>query len=155
MTSSGEMKPEKNFPFTRAEITALVHATEDEDKVRKALYEIVPIDSPIARSLTRGHHGGGIVILQVDLGKSQIMRWWESLVEKMGPHGLQILKTSIWSRVDDNCVLYLRFDKQEAYRGKAVLCEHGDSIHGKVKISAYPAKQKNAVERVLGFLEDG
>ena len=48
--------------------------------------------------------------------------------------------------MDDSGNLFLRFDKQRAYQGDLKVVEHGDSIHLKIKIAAYPAKKKVALE---------
>ena len=49
-------------------------------------------------------------------------------------------------KIDENGNLYLRFDKQRAYLGDLKVVDHGDSIHLKIKIAAYPAKKKVAIE---------
>ena len=46
-------------------------------------------------------------------------------------------------RVDDNCALFLRLDKQAAFRGEVRL---GSGITVRAKVEAYPAKQATAVE---------
>ena len=57
-------------------------------------------------------------------------------------------------RVDDNCALFLRVDKQAAFRGEVRL---GPGITVRAKVEAYPAKKEAAVENAretLGRLAD-
>ena len=49
------------------------------------------------------------------------------------------------NKMDDKGNLFLRFDKQRAYLGDLKIIEHGDAIHVKIKIAAYPAKKENAI----------
>ncbi len=48
--------------------------------------------------------------------------------------------------MDDSGNLFLRFDKQRAFLGDLKVVDHGDSIHLKIKIAAYPAKKKVAIK---------
>jgi RNA binding exosome subunit len=57
-------------------------------------------------------------------------------------------------KMDDYGNLYLRFDKQRAYLGDLKVVEHGDSIHVKIKIAAYPAKKKVAIEIAKKLFKD-
>ena len=62
-----------------------------------------------------------------------------------GPARKRILNR-LEDKMDDYGNLYLRFDKQRAYLGDLKVVEHGDSIHLKIKIAAYPAKKKVAID---------
>jgi hypothetical protein len=48
--------------------------------------------------------------------------------------------------MDDKGNLFLRFDKQRAYLDELEIVEHGDSIHVKIKIAAYPARKEVAMK---------
>jgi len=63
----------------------------------------------------------------------------------------QIIK-DLNKKIDNKGNLFLRFDKQEAYLGNLVVVEHGDSIHLKIKIAAYPAKKDKAIKIVKEML---
>ncbi len=49
-------------------------------------------------------------------------------------------------RMDDRGNLFLRFDKQRAYMGDLKIVEHGDALHLKLKIAAYPARKEEALK---------
>jgi RNA binding exosome subunit len=55
------------------------------------------------------------------------------------------LKNEIYYRVDDDCVLHIRFDKQAAYCGNAQLATTGDTISTEIKLRAYPARREKAI----------
>jgi len=59
------------------------------------------------------------------------------------------------TRIDESCRLYLRFDKQLAYRGELVLTDSGDAIHLKLKTAAFPAKREVAIGLVEKFIGAG
>ena len=48
--------------------------------------------------------------------------------------------------MDEKGNLFLRFDKQKAYQDELKIVEHGDSIHVKIKMAAYPARKENAMK---------
>jgi hypothetical protein len=54
--------------------------------------------------------------------------------------------------MDDKGNFFLRFDKQKAYLNELKVVEHGDSIHVKIKIAAYPAKKEPAMKLVRKLL---
>jgi RNA binding exosome subunit len=54
--------------------------------------------------------------------------------------------------MDDKGNFFLRFDKQQAYQGELEVVEHGDSIHVKIKMPAYPAKKDIAMKLVRKLL---
>lgn len=50
-------------------------------------------------------------------------------------------------RLDDSGILYLRFDKQEAFLGRLKLSESEDVIRVRIRFSAYPIS-KELIEKV-------
>ncbi len=60
-----------------------------------------------------------------------------------------------WKRVDDDCTLYIRFNKQEAYLGKLMTTTKSDSILVRIKIKAYPARADKAIQVALSLLGEG
>jgi len=75
--------------------------------------------------------------------------------EHLGPAGISQLATELENRVDDNCNLYIRFNKQEAYLGKLMTTTKSDSILIRIKIKAYPARPKNAIRIARSLLGVG
>jgi len=61
-------------------------------------------------------------------------------------HELDRLRNERCERIDDECCLHIRFDKQEAYKGIVKLAATPDTIAARIKLKAYPAKLEKAIE---------
>ncbi|NIA02943.1 MAG: hypothetical protein GWP12_00170, partial [Nitrospirae bacterium] len=61
------------------------------------------------------------------------------------PEELSRIVTELPQRVDEECNLYLRFDKQEACKGNLKMAQISDAILLRIKLKAYPAKQEKAI----------
>lgn len=141
------------FPFRSATVDALVHATEDEQKVLAALQALLPKGVEVRRTRLKGHHGNPIVSLRASIGRRKLLRelWWR-FSTKLRAGELDKLGKIASERIDGTCHLYLRLDKQLAHTGEFALSDGGDVIHLKLKIDAYPAKQRVAAKLVEEFL---
>jgi RNA binding exosome subunit len=128
-------------PFHYVDLRAFSYATEDEKRVETALRTLVPADAPIDRAETVGHHGDRIVVfsarIEVADGMRHVLDRFATLPDL--DHVLEELD----ERVDDNCALFVRLDKQAAFRGDVRL---GHGITLRAKVEAYPAKHDAAVE---------
>jgi hypothetical protein len=124
---------------------AFVYGTENEEKVREALSTLLPTAQP-TKEITEGYHKNQVTILQGKLTKKREMK---DFLEKLGslkpPSKKRILR-ELEDRMDDRGNLFLRFDKQRAYLGDLKIVEHGDSLHLKLKIAAYPARKEEALK---------
>ena len=124
---------------------AFVYGTENEEKVREALFTLLPTAQPI-KEITEGYHKNQVIILQ---GKITKKRETKDFLEKLGslkpPSKKRILR-ELEDKMDDRGNLFLRFDKQRAYLGDLKIVEHGDSLHLKLKIAAYPARKEEALK---------
>ena len=65
----------------------------------------------------------------------------------------QILE-SIEDRVDDDCVFYVRFDKQKAVCGEYEITHGGDVISLTAKIMSHPARKEVAVGVLRDYLRN-
>lgn len=48
-------------------------------------------------------------------------------------------------RVDDNGAFYVRLDKQALCDNKAIIVEHGDCVHFRFLLAAFPKNRENAI----------
>lgn len=132
---------------------AFVYGTENEEKVREAIRTLLPSASP-EKVATEGHHKTKVIILQGKITKnSEIKLFMDKIQDLKSPDKKRILR-ELENRMDDRGNLFLRFDKQRAYLGDLKLVEHGDSIHIKLKIAAYPAKKKEAIKVARQIFEE-
>lgn len=108
------------------EIRAISHATEDEEKVEKALHVLT--SKRFRRLVTYGHYGQRIVVLQVKIGGVEAEEIFERLVKDLG--------SSILEHIGES-EIRLRIDKQEAYSsGKIALTELPDYILVNIRFSS-------------------
>ncbi|MFC7080171.1 RNA-binding protein [Halorussus caseinilyticus] len=128
-------------PFHYIDLRAFCYATEDDKRVEQALRTYLPDEFEIERATSEGHHGDRILVLSARVENADEMRRVLSRVAEL-PDADGLLD-ELDQRVDDNCSLFLRLDKQAAYRGEAEL---GEGITFRAKVEAYPAKKDAAVE---------
>jgi RNA binding exosome subunit len=119
-------------------------ATESEDRVKTAL-SLFLFDNEIESIKTEGHYGNPITILQAQVKGRDCARFIELLKSKLGEHDLKRLKNESCERVDEDCVLHIRFNKQAAYKGMVRLAATADTIDTAIKLKAYPARREKAI----------
>lgn len=104
------------------DIRSFAHATEDLDRVVKAIQRILPgryIDDVVFRSRSlRGHHGNPIQLLETRIKKKEVITSFvEGLASNLSALDKETLRREIDSYVDKGS-LYLRLDKQAAHQGE-------------------------------------
>ncbi len=135
-------------PFHYVDLRTFAYATEDEKRVEQALREFLPEDAEIDRVENVGHHGDRIVILSARVETADGMR---HVLDRLADlDEIDRVLDELDERVDEKCALFLRLDKQAAFRGQVRL---GPGITLRSKVEAYPAKQAAAVENARETLE--
>jgi RNA-binding protein len=130
---------------------AFIHATEDEAKVVQALkFASGADDDEITREVTEGYHGNPIVVLEIFMKEK---RRSKDFFARLDERSIEELISSLEKRMDDDCNIYLRLDKQEAYLGNLMLTTSDDAIAVRAKVESYPKKLENAMKSVTEFLE--
>ncbi|OYR58108.1 RNA-binding protein [Halorubrum halodurans] len=128
-------------PFHYVDLRAFSYATEDEKRVEEALRSLLPADAELDRVENVGHHGDRIVVLSARIEVADGMRHVLDRIAELDD--LDRVLEELDQRVDDNCALFMRLDKQAAFRGEVEL---GPGITVRAKVEAYPAKKEAAVE---------
>jgi RNA binding exosome subunit len=108
------------------EVSAFAHATEDEDKVEKALRNLLPEetrDIRVKRMPLTGYHGDPITVVTGKMRKKEATGVLRKVVQALSSLDQQRLLDESEERLDDGGNLYIRLDKQKAYLGKASLLE--------------------------------
>ena len=129
---------------------AIAQATEDVDRVKAALSLFI-FDNEIETVTTEGHYGNPITILQAQIKGRDCDRFIDLVRSKLSGAELERLKNELDERMDDDCYLHIRFDKQAAYKGTVQLAAAADAIAAEVKIKAYPARREKAEEVAKGI----
>ncbi|MCL2148878.1 MAG: exosome protein, partial [Methanomassiliicoccaceae archaeon] len=85
------------------------YATEDEELVGGALAELAGVDE-VERDEADSEHGNRILIFSCELLKQADV---VPVFQRLGRELCEGLAGSLGDRVDEDCVLHLRLDKQE------------------------------------------
>ncbi|EMA44709.1 RNA-binding protein [Halococcus saccharolyticus] len=134
-------------PFHYVDLRAFCYATEDEARVERALRTLLPKEFAIDRVASEGHHGDRIVVLSARAENADDVR---HVLDRLADLDLDRIRDELDERVNDNCALFMRLDKQAAYKGRV---ERGEGLELRGKIEAYPAKKESAVENAADALE--
>jgi RNA binding exosome subunit len=121
-------------------VHALVHATEDEAKVKTAVANLFP--QQIRDSLSfkekklRGYYKNPIIHLETRLTqRAAVKDTLYSIGRRLAPEERAKLALTFENRIDQKGQLFLRFDKQESYQGELRLVNRGDSLRFVVRFS--------------------
>ena|SRR5437867_3387893 len=135
--------------FHSVELRAYCHATEEEDRVARALQTLSPDAPKVER--TEGHHGNPILLMECRIAdRDGIANFWGRIKEAgVLPQVLEGLQ----DRIDGDAVLHLRIDKQRAFAGAIELARHDDVISVRAKVAAHPANRATALRSAREYLQ--
>jgi RNA binding exosome subunit len=137
-----------SVPLHYVDLRAFCYATEDEERVERALMTYLPEEVELDRAVSEGHHGDRIVVLSARVERADEIR---HVLDKLGElDDVDTVIEELEERVDDNCAFYLTLDKQAAFSGEV---RRGDGITVRTKVEAYPAKKHEAVENARDVFE--
>lgn len=103
-----------------AKISAIVHATEDLQRVLQALSRLFPDASLPSKAETRkfnGHFGNEIRIVNLSIRSATARSFLKYLWSSMVSFDRASVLDALDKHVDPSGVLHLRLDKEEAFRG--------------------------------------
>jgi RNA binding exosome subunit len=132
----------------RVTFRAFVASTEEEERVREALSLFVPPAS-ISSNVVTGHYGNRMEILEAVLNKKQGKAFFQRFREELSPLELELLRQEAPRRVDQECKLHFRLDKQAAYRGEVRLTASGDAIQVCTHLEAYPPERHDKAVKIV------
>ncbi|MFX1319047.1 MAG: RNA-binding domain-containing protein [Promethearchaeota archaeon] len=124
----------------RLTVQASVQATENAEKVKKAIENLFPADlrSTLKFNKTnlQGHYHNPILRLETQLSqRDRIERTLASIGQSLSSGDRAQLARTFSSRIDEKGGLFIRFDKQEAYEGRIRIIHRGDSIRMVIRFS--------------------
>jgi RNA-binding protein len=129
--------------FSAAEISIIVHATEEKDKILEHFKSTLSV-SPDSFSigLAEGHWGNKIVLLTSLLSKNEANSLYVKIKSCLTDTDVALL-SNFFDFYDEKGNLYIRLDKQRLCTGKVSLSE-GDSVRIKFKsiLTHEPRKSK-------------
>lgn len=137
-------------------ISAIVHATEDSRKVDRAIANVCPaLSSPepvVARA--KGHHGNQITTLGLTLRNPRAAEnCMREIWNRLSVLDKDSIISSLSSRMDTSGTLFLRIDKQAAFRGVMRL-QDSDPIKVSVSLKTPVSKKREVANDVQKFLTE-
>lgn len=144
------------MPVKSLELRAYVHATEERERVLKALRSVLGEEfwstAVVLEERYEGHYGNPVTVLTVRLPSAeQAATALKSILSRLSNGDIAILLQSLEERVDRNGSLYFRLSKQDAYLGRLILYEADDVIRVSI---GFQGRRRKALEEYLRVLEE-
>ncbi len=138
-------------PLHYIDLRAFCYATEDDQRVERALRTLLPEEFPVERAESEGYHGDRILVFSARIENADDVRHVLSALAQLSDGEFRRLREETDQRVTEDCELYVYLDKQAAYQGTVRL---GEGLTLRAKVEAYPAKKDSAVANVRDLLEE-
>jgi len=129
-------------------INIFCYATENEELIHDAMEELLGTDE-FECDITNSEHGNRILIMSCELSKQKEIT---PIFLRLGKNISDELKDRLEDRIDEDCVFYLRLDKQELVQGRYRIAHHGDVLSVTGKIASHPARKGIAAGKMAEFL---
>ncbi|WP_456419357.1 RNA-binding domain-containing protein [Methanocaldococcus infernus] len=138
-------------------LSAICHATEDEEKVLEAISFFIPEDVDeekveVEVVETEGHFRNPIKIISVNVKDKEAKKVFKHIVNliKSNPKNLEKLKKDLDLRIEDN-KFFVRFDKQKAYLKECKVMDGDDIVRVVFNFKIFSPKEKE--KKVKELLE--
>jgi len=135
------------------EISTIAHATDDLEKVQRALNHILP-DSLLSRQVfnrrrMEGHHGNPIVTFEAKLTKSHdVADFTEHFLQQLAKNDRLKVERDLDLHSDEDGNLFIRLNKQRAYLGAMELGDE-DPIRVRLKFNKLKGEAKTLMRQIL------
>jgi RNA binding exosome subunit len=139
------------IPVAYIDIEFFAHATEDLEKVMKAVRNILPANRvgeiEFEKNNLKGHHGNPIVFFEAKIeGKELVKAVVDSVFLRLNTVDKDVLRREISMYVEKGR-FYLRLDKQAAFQG-VVKLGAADPIHLRIRF------RKGKIEEIVKICEE-
>lgn len=162
--ASGKAPAVGEKPFLHINLRAFSHATEDKNRVARALALAAgfnPDDEKDAERFEKvtdetsseGYFHNPIFILETEISRSaEVKRFWRQTLAVDALR--ERLVREVDQRLDDDLVFWMRLDKQGAAEGKLRLGFGEDVIQVRAKLATYPRDRGVGLGFLTTFLEN-
>jgi hypothetical protein len=137
------------IPFHYVDLRTFCYETEDDKRVESALRTFLPEEFEVTRTESTGHHGDRIIVFSARVENADDVRHVLAKLSELAD--FDTLLDELDERVTENTELFLRLDKQAAFRGDV---RRGNGITLRAKVEAYPATKEAAVENAREALSE-
>jgi RNA binding exosome subunit len=140
-------------PIQSVEVTYLLHATEDHEKVNLKVSELIMAEEGPEVEEMQGHFGNRISKVRFHLTGEGAARAFEAVVAKLSQGAKSRLVAELGEHVDEHAALFFRLDKQLLMSGNLELGS-SDPVRVKVKPRGFMVKG-DPRDFYLGLLDGG
>jgi RNA binding exosome subunit len=143
------------MPFVaKVEARAYSRATEDSDRVVAAILNLYPEKFrelvELKSTKVEGQSGDTILIVESKLiDKIGTETTLDYIFGRLNENDRRHLSSSLTDRIDKNCLLFVRIDKQAAFLDDIVLAKGPDVIIIRIHIRQYPKCRQEEVRIML------
>jgi RNA binding exosome subunit len=145
----------KSKKIVYIELSFLAHATEDADKVLKAVQNVLPIENVNEVTFTRrklkGEYGNPIILFKTQIRNPELV---EVILRNISSNLTELDKEFLLRKFELHLKkgnLYLRLDKQAAFMGRLKFCR-ADPIHLRVHFKTSNVEDLKDICRDIGML---
>lgn len=138
--------PATTFHWIR--VQTFCYATERKELLEEVMEELLG-DAEYSEEPTESEHGNTMTILEARLTKQ---KQFVQLFERLDPEIRKWIIDDMDNRVDEDCVFYMRLDKQAAVLERYEVAHHGDVISITGKVQSHPARKEIAARILTEFL---
>lgn len=138
-----------NTTFHWMRVQTFCYATERKELLEEAMETLLGDADEYSEDESVGEHGNVMTILEAHLTHQ---RQYRNLFINLSEPVRQWIIDDIENRIDDDCVFYIRLDKQKAVQGIYEPAHHGDVMAITGKVQSHPARKDVAVRNLKEFL---
>ena len=121
------------------EVTYFVHATEDQEKIERAVSWLLGREVAPETETLEGHFGNRILSARVHLTGEEAGSGFSHLASSLPPAVLDQILSELGSHLDEHSALFMRLDKQSLVSGSVALGA-SDPVRVKVKPRSFMVK---------------
>lgn len=146
------MSEEGSLKFSAAEIDIVLHATEDEGRVLKAIEDVLLVPSErFSSSPSEGHYKNKILLQRAILSSHEAGSLAKRVISLLNSADREHLSRLVHEYSDEKGNLYIRLDKQRMCQGRVSLSET-DAIRIRFKpVKRY--KPSGAIQGYAGLFD--
>ena len=146
------MSEEGSLKFSAAEINIVLHATEDEGRVLKAIEDVLLVPSErFSSSPSEGHYKNKILLQRAILSSHEAGSLAKRVISLLNSADREHLSRLVHEYSDEKGNLYIRLDKQRMCQGRVSLSET-DAIRIRFKpVKRY--KPSSAIQDYVGLFD--
>ena len=138
-----------NVTFHWMRVQTFCYATERKELLEEVMENLLGDADEYSEDESIGEHGNAMSILEARLTHQ---RQYRKLFTDLGEPIRRWILEDIDNRIDEDCVFYIRLDKQKAVQGIYEPAHHGDVIAITGKVQAHPARKEVAARVLKEFL---